>query len=167
MHGKVGLIGSALVLGSLFAACDGSQPPRPQTNTLSVIPSGDPREVALACGRASVLLYLMTLEDWPPDYRYLDPQGIPGYDPKNRKHDALAAQYLGEAVAKLGVWNEKIENDPFVLNQALRENGWTIVEAGKKIAANKHSWRNLEERVNWCLDHYDVSLPIRTSTGEW
>lgn len=153
---------STVLVSSLVASCGRPEHPRASAQQVNVVPQGDASDIALACGRASVLMYIMTLDDWPPDYRYLNPQGIPGYDASQRERDALAAAYLGEAIARTGVWNAKVENDPRVLTQALRENGWTIIEAGKRIAANERSWRNLEERVGWCIDHYQVELPDET-----
>ena len=145
----------------MLASCGAAEQTGDGKRPVNIVPKGDATQIALACGRASVLMYIMTLGDWPPDYRYLDPTGIPGYDAGTRESDALAAQYLAEAVERTGVWSESIQNDPTVLTQALRENGWTIIEAGKKIAANERSWRNLEERVQWCLEHYDVPTRAR------
>jgi hypothetical protein len=148
-----------LLVCAVLAGCERALPPTSQTRTINVIPEGTPTEIALACGRASVLLHLMTLGDWPPAYRYLDPRSMPGYDPSRRERNARAAEYLGEAIDKLGVWTSKIENDPGLLDRALEENGWTVIERGKKIAASDRSWRNLVERVDWCLAHYDVKVP--------
>jgi hypothetical protein len=152
----------SLSAGALLLSCSEAEPPRPATTTATYIPQGDDREIALACGRASILLYIMTLGDWPPYLRYLDPSAMPGYDPNKREQDATAAKYLGTAIRSLGIWNERIEQDPTLLTRALRENGWTIVTAGKEIAATPQSWSNLEHRVNWCLEHYDVEVPVAT-----
>lgn len=148
---------AAAVLGRLLVGCGAGN--SPDTSTVNIAPAGDATAVALACGRASVLLYMMTLNDWPPDYRYLDPHAMPGYDAARRAQDALAAEYLGDAIRQLGVWSEQMENDPMLLTRALRENGWTIVEANKKIVANERSWQNLEDRVHWCVAHYHVEIP--------
>lgn len=143
----------------MLASCGESKPPTAQTSAITVVPQGNATDVARACGRASVLMYIMTLDDWPPDFRYLDPRSMPGFDARRKERNAKAAEYLGEAIEKLGVWDSSIEHDPNLLDQTLRENGWTIIEKGKKITANERSWLNLEKRINWCIDHYNVNIP--------
>ena len=159
------LCGAGLLVTSLLAGCGESKQPNAQTTTINIVPQGKDTEVALACGRASLLMYVMTLDEWPPEFRYLDPHSMPGFDASNKERDARAAEYLGEAIEKLGVWNRRIANDPGLLHRALRENGWTIIEEGKKIAANERSWRNLEDRVHWCVEHYHVTIAAQNETA--
>lgn len=158
--------GTVVLVSSTFLGCGDSKQPTAQPSRINIVPQGDPTAVALACGRASVLMYIMTLDDWPPDFRYLDPRSMPGFDPNRREHNAKTAEYLGEAIEKLGVWDSSMVHDPGLLDRTLRENGWTIIEEGKKISANDRSWRNLEDRVGWCIDHYNVDVPARDDTAE-
>ncbi|MET0988269.1 MAG: hypothetical protein ABW034_22950 [Steroidobacteraceae bacterium] len=158
--------GAALLVSSTLVGCGESKQPSTPPSPINVVPQGNPTEVALACGRASVLMYIMTLDDWPPDFRYLDPRSMPGFDANKKERGAIAAEYLGEAIEKLGVWDSSMVHDPKLLDRTLRENGWTIIEEGKKIAANERSWRNLEDRVAWCIDHYDVDVPERNEKAE-
>lgn len=155
----VSVFGTVLLLSSMLTSCGESKQPSTQTTTINSVPQGDATAIALACGRASVLMYIMTLDDRPPEFRYLDPRFMPGFDAKKKEQNFRAAEYLGEAIEKLGVWNSSIENNPRLLDQTLKENGWTIIEQGKKIAATDRSWLNLEDRVNWCIEHYKVEIP--------
>jgi hypothetical protein len=144
------------ILATTLSGCDRSSPP---ANPVNYVPTGSAQSVIEACTEAGLLLEVMDNNNTSPTKAsYLDPRSLPGYDPQKTDHNNRASSKLLTRIADQYPKDKlKLANLDGLIYNALEANGWKKT-GEKQFEASEFSWTNLENRVNWCVDHYQVNI---------
>jgi len=148
-------------VGLLAAGCHPSPPPpvtAPARTTIDYVPTGSSEQIVEACFRSGIAMGSFLLRAGYPVPGGSNPRSWLGFDDRKRDHNERAANAL---LRKLEDRYDPLRNNTSGwFQQSVEQLGWVMLN-DDFFLANDTAWPTLENRLNWCVDHFKVDITVQ------